>query len=113
MRQERMFSLMLAAPLLAQNGDNGIGVGDILIYLLVGIVVGVLARFLVPGPDPIGIIGTIVVGVIGAVVGGYLAGTVFDETEGVDWIASIVVAVLGVLLLRLVMGSRGTTRRSI
>lgn len=113
MRQERMLSLTLAAPLLAQNGDNGIGVGDVFIYLLVGIVVGVLARFLVPGPDPIGIIGTIVVGVIGAVVGGYLAGTVFEETEGVDWIASIVVAVLAVLLLRLVMGSRGTSRRSI
>jgi uncharacterized membrane protein YeaQ/YmgE (transglycosylase-associated protein family) len=71
---------------------------EILYYILIGIVVGALARLLLPGSDPIGMIGTIVVGVIGAVIGGYLAGAVFEETEGVDWIASILVA-LGLLFV--------------
>ena len=66
---------------------------EILYYILIGLVVGLLARLLLPGRDPIGIIGTIVVGVLGAVVGGYLAGAVFEETEGVDWIASLLVAI--------------------
>lgn len=51
--------------------------------------------------------GTILLGVVGAVIGGRLAGEVFRETEGVDWIASIVVAAVLVLLLR------AGTRRSL
>jgi uncharacterized membrane protein YeaQ/YmgE (transglycosylase-associated protein family) len=66
---------------------------EILYYILIGLVVGLLARLLLPGRDPIGIIGTIVVGILGAVIGGYLAGAVFEETEGVDWIASLLVAI--------------------
>ncbi|MGH2488525.1 MAG: GlsB/YeaQ/YmgE family stress response membrane protein, partial [Candidatus Limnocylindria bacterium] len=53
---------------------------------------------------PLGLLGTLLVGVIGAVIGGWLAGEVFAETQGVDWIASIVVAAVLVLLLR--AGSR-------
>jgi uncharacterized membrane protein YeaQ/YmgE (transglycosylase-associated protein family) len=112
MRRYGAMQLSVAAmPLIAQNGDDNVDVGNILIYILVGAVVGIIARFLVPGRDPMGIIMTIVVGIIGAIVGGYLAGTVFEETEGVDWIASIVVAVIAVLLLRAVTGRSGTARR--
>ena len=65
---------------------------EILIYILVGLVVGVLARLLMPGSDPIGIIGTILVGIVGAVIGGYLWRAVFQNTEGIEWIGSIIVA---------------------
>ena len=43
---------------------------------------------------------------IGAIIGGWIAGAVFEETEGVDWIASILVAFVLVLLLQ------GRSRRS-
>lgn len=82
---------------------------EILYYILIGLVVGLLARLLLPGSDPIGIIGTIVVGVLGAVIGGYIAGAVFEETEGVDWIASILVAI-GLLFLYRRMTVGRTTR---
>jgi uncharacterized membrane protein YeaQ/YmgE (transglycosylase-associated protein family) len=62
--------------------------------LIVGLIVGLLARLLVPGRDPIGLLGTLVIGVVGAVLGGWLAGAFFEETEGVDWLASIGVAML-------------------
>jgi uncharacterized membrane protein YeaQ/YmgE (transglycosylase-associated protein family) len=75
-------------------------VGDILVFILVGLVVGILARALLPGRDPIGIIGTILLGIVGAVIGGYLFGAVFGETEGVDWIGSILVAMLLLFLYR-------------
>jgi uncharacterized membrane protein YeaQ/YmgE (transglycosylase-associated protein family) len=114
MTQHRALSVMAFVPLFFQDGDGGDGgltIRSILVYILVGIVVGILARLLVPGRDPIGVLGTIVVGVLGAIVGGWLAGALFEETEGVDWIASIIVAVLFVLLLRAV-GGRGGWRRS-
>ena len=103
--------VIAATQLLAATGDKGndIDVASILGYIVVGIIVGVLARFLVPGRDPMGVIGTIVLGIIGAVIGGWAAGELLPETTGVDWIASIVVAVLLVLLWRAVSGNRNTT----
>jgi uncharacterized membrane protein YeaQ/YmgE (transglycosylase-associated protein family) len=103
--------VIAATQLLAQAGDKGgddIDVASILGYIVVGIIVGVVARFLVPGRDPMGVIGTILLGIVGAVVGGWAAGELLPETTGVDWIASIVVAVLLVLLWRAVSGNRTT-----
>jgi uncharacterized membrane protein YeaQ/YmgE (transglycosylase-associated protein family) len=79
---------------------------EILYYILIGLVVGLLARLLLPGRDPIGMIGTIVVGVLGAVIGGYLAGAVFEETDGVDWIASILVAIALLFVYRRITAGR-------
>jgi uncharacterized membrane protein YeaQ/YmgE (transglycosylase-associated protein family) len=94
------------AALAAKGGDIRIhlDLASILGYILVGLVVGLVARLIVPGRDPLGLLGTLLVGVIGAVIGGWLAGEVFAETAGVDWIASILVAAVLVLLLR--TGSR-------
>ena len=89
----------------SNNGD-GVDVTSIIGYIVVGAIVGLLARFLVPGDDPMGIVGTIVLGIVGAVIGGWIAGTVFEDTSGVDWIASIVVAVILVLVYRAVAGNR-------
>jgi uncharacterized membrane protein YeaQ/YmgE (transglycosylase-associated protein family) len=105
MTNERMSAAVLVAPLIAQRGDET-DVGNILLYILIGLVVGLLARLLVPGRDPFGFLGTLVIGIIGAVIGGWLAGNVFEETEGVDWIASILVAVVLVLLARTLSGRR-------
>jgi uncharacterized membrane protein YeaQ/YmgE (transglycosylase-associated protein family) len=96
----------LAVALLAKG--DGIDVGSILGYIVVGAIVGVLARFLVPGKDPMGIIGTIVLGILGAVIGGWAAGAIFSDTAGVDWIASIIAAIVLVLLWRAVAGRRVT-----
>jgi uncharacterized membrane protein YeaQ/YmgE (transglycosylase-associated protein family) len=104
---EGMAAALAAVPLIAAKGDNlrlDIDIGSILGYILIGLIVGLLARLLVPGRDPIGLLGTLVLGVVGAVLGGWLAGAFFKETEGVDWLASIGVAVVLVLLVR--AGSR-------
>jgi uncharacterized membrane protein YeaQ/YmgE (transglycosylase-associated protein family) len=78
--------------------------------VIVGAIVGVLARFVVPGDDPMGILGTIVLGIIGAVIGGWAAGAIFEDTAGVDWIASVVAAVILVLAWRALAGNRSGTR---
>jgi uncharacterized membrane protein YeaQ/YmgE (transglycosylase-associated protein family) len=92
---------------LARSGNNGdVDITSILGYIVVGVIVGVLARFLVPGRDPIGIIGTIVLGILGALIGGWVAGAIFSDTAGIDWIASILAAVVLVLLWRALAQSR-------
>ncbi len=109
---EGMGAALAAVPLIAAKGDNlrlDTDIGSILGYILVGMIVGLLARLLVPGRDPVGLLGTLVIGVIGAVLGGWLAGAFFKETAGVDWLASIGVAVLLVLLVR--AGSRRSAWR--
>lgn len=84
--------------------------GEILVFIIVGLVVGVLARLLMPGPDPIGILGTIVVGIVGAIIGGYLWAAVFGDTQGVEWIGSILVAMALLFLYRkMTVGRRGGT----
>lgn len=100
------------AALIAQAGDNGgdVDVASILGYIVVGAIVGVIARFVIPGEDPMGIIGTILLGIVGAVIGGWVAGAVFEDTSGVDWIASILAAAALVLLWRAVTNSRVRNR---
>jgi uncharacterized membrane protein YeaQ/YmgE (transglycosylase-associated protein family) len=83
---------------------------ELLGMILIGLVVGVLARLLMPGRDPIGIIGTIVVGIIGAVLGGYLWREIFGNTEGVEWIGAIVTAMLLLWIYRKMTFGRTRSR---
>jgi uncharacterized membrane protein YeaQ/YmgE (transglycosylase-associated protein family) len=81
---------LAALPLVAADGDFG----NIVWFIVVGAVIGLVARLIVPGSGGMGWLLTIIVGIVGAVLGGWLAGEVFQETKGVDWIASILVASL-------------------
>jgi uncharacterized membrane protein YeaQ/YmgE (transglycosylase-associated protein family) len=66
----------------------------IVVMIIVGAVIGLLARLLMPGRDPIGFIGTIVIGIVGALVGGYAWRALFGDSEGVEWIGSVIVAMV-------------------
>ncbi len=82
--------------------------GEFLVFLLVGLVVGIVARLLMPGPDPIGILGTILVGIVGAIVGGYLWIAIFGNSEGPEWIGSILVAMGLLYVYRRMTFGRGS-----
>jgi uncharacterized membrane protein YeaQ/YmgE (transglycosylase-associated protein family) len=82
--------------------------GEIIYFILIGLVIGALARLLMPGRDPIGIIGTILVGIVGAIVGGYLWRAIFGQTEGVEWIGSIIVAMALLWIYRKLTFGRST-----
>jgi uncharacterized membrane protein YeaQ/YmgE (transglycosylase-associated protein family) len=83
-------------------------VEELLVWIVVGVAVGMLARVFMPGRDPIGIIGTIVIGIVGAIVGGYLWRKVFGNTEDVEWIGSIIVAMAILWILRRATSGRRT-----
>ena len=75
----------------------------ILAWIVIGLIGGTLAKLLLPGKDPGGIILTILLGIAGAVVGGFIA-VALDISNGVDDfdIGSIVLAIVGSMLILLV-----------
>ncbi len=84
-----------------------------LIALIVaGVIIGVIARLLMPGRDPIGILGTVLVGIVGAIVGG-LIGRLLNIGGGdpnalniVNIILAIVGAIVVLLIARTLSGRR-------
>ena len=83
----------------------------ILAWIVVGLIAGVLAKIAMPGPDPGGVILTIVIGIVGAVIGGFVMEN-FLGGPGVSGVnlASILVATLGSVILLVVY--RAITRRT-
>jgi uncharacterized membrane protein YeaQ/YmgE (transglycosylase-associated protein family) len=89
---------------------DGVKTGEIEVMLLwwvvVGLLVGAVARFLVPGRDRMGCLGTILLGVVGSFVGGFLWELIqFHRVElrPIGFIGSVVGAVVVLLLRRLVI----------
>ena len=83
----------------------------ILAWIVVGFIGGALAKLLMPGKDPGGIVITILLGIAGAVLGGFVA-VALNISNGVDDfdIGSIVLSIIGSMILllayRLVVGDR-------
>jgi uncharacterized membrane protein YeaQ/YmgE (transglycosylase-associated protein family) len=74
----------------------------IISWIILGLVVGVIAKFLMPGKDPGGIIITILLGVAGAVGGGYISSAIgFGRVTGFD-LRSLIIAVCGSLVLLII-----------
>jgi uncharacterized membrane protein YeaQ/YmgE (transglycosylase-associated protein family) len=77
---------------------------EIISSLIVGLIVGAIAKFLMPGNDPGGWIVTILLGIAGSFVGTYIAG-MLGMASPVGWIGSILGAMLLLLLYRMVKKS--------
>lgn len=84
---------------------------------IIGLVVGLIARLLLPGRDPIGILGTIVLGIVGSFVGGFLDNLWKYHTlnvhsfHTVGLIGSVIGAIVVLLVLRLTHLEPGRSRR--
>jgi uncharacterized membrane protein YeaQ/YmgE (transglycosylase-associated protein family) len=68
-------------------------------WLIVGLVAGALARLVVPGRDPMGMLGTVLLGLAGSLVGGFLADLLFND-QSVGLFGSVVGAVIVLLAYR-------------
>jgi len=89
----------------------------VLSMIVVGLIVGAIAKLLMPGDDPGGIIVTILLGIAGSVVAGFIGRALgwYTPGEPVGFIASIVGAVLLLAIYRLIIGrgiGRGNYRRA-
>ena len=75
---------------------------SILAWIVLGLIAGALAKFLMPGRDPGGIFVTIIIGIVGAVIGGFIATSLgYGDVSGVN-LPSILIAVLGSVVLLIV-----------
>jgi uncharacterized membrane protein YeaQ/YmgE (transglycosylase-associated protein family) len=81
-------------------------------WIVLGALAGALAKMILPGDDPGGIIVTTIIGIVGALLGGLIAGVLglgdpLDEFFDIStWIAAIVGAIILLLIYRAVMGRR-------
>ena len=88
------------------------GIVTFLIWLIVsGLIVGALARLLVPGRQPIGLIGTVVLGIAGSFVGGLIFWSVSDHPGKHPAVGFLVAVACAIVLVYVFVGS--TTRRPI
>jgi uncharacterized membrane protein YeaQ/YmgE (transglycosylase-associated protein family) len=84
-------------------------------WILLGLLAGVIAKAILPGDDPGGIIVTIIIGIVGALLGGFLAQVLFgnntvDEFFDIStWLTAIIGAILLLVIYRMVVG-RGRRR---
>jgi uncharacterized membrane protein YeaQ/YmgE (transglycosylase-associated protein family) len=89
----------------------------IIAFLVLGLLAGAIAKAVLPGDDPGGILVTMAIGVVGAMLGGFLAGLIFDANP-VDeffsistWLAAIIGAIVLLLIYRMVTGGSRASRR--
>ena len=86
----------------------------IITLIIVGAIAGFIARAVVPGPDPMGVVGTIVLGIIGSFVGGFLGYLLFhkDASSGALQPSGIIGSIIGAIIALLIYraATRGRSR---
>jgi uncharacterized membrane protein YeaQ/YmgE (transglycosylase-associated protein family) len=80
----------------------------ILTWILFGLVIGVIAKLLMPGRDPGGFIVTILLGIAGALLGGFIGRAMgfYGQDDAAGWIVSILGAVILLVLYRMMVRRR-------
>lgn len=82
---------------------------NIIWWLIIGLLAGAIARLLVPGRDPMGLLGTLVLGLIGSLIGGFL-GQLFESGNPsfspAGLLGSIIGAIIALLIYRAIVGRR-------
>ena len=87
----------------------------IIAFIILGLLAGIIAKAIMPGRDPGGIIVTTLIGIAGALLGGFLASAIFDAHPLDDFfdVSTWVTAIFGSIILlgiyRIVTGNRGRT----
>lgn len=80
----------------------------ILWMLIIGLIVGAIAKLIMPGKDPGGIIVTIILGIAGAFLAGFIGRALgwYDEGDAAGFIASVIGAILLLIIYRMIAGRR-------
>jgi len=91
----------------------------IIAFIILGLLAGLIAKALLPGNDPGGLIITTIIGIVGALLGGFLAAALFDAhplDEFFDistWITAIVGSIILLAIYRAVMNRGGQHRTGV
>lgn len=83
-------------------------------WIVLGLIAGAIAKLIMPGKDPGGIIVTLLLGVIGAFIGGFVGKFLFNTDLGTfwnvrTWLLAILGSIIVLLIYRLIVGRKGKT----
>ena len=84
-------------------------------WIVLGLLAGAIAKLIMPGDDPGGIIVTMLLGIVGAVIGGFIGSRVFgiglqSFWSLQTWIVAIIGSLILLLIYRLIVGRRTVSR---
>ncbi|NMI01986.1 GlsB/YeaQ/YmgE family stress response membrane protein [Pseudonocardia acidicola] len=84
-------------------------------WIIVGLIVGALAKAIMPGKDPGGIIVTMLIGIVGGLLGGFISSKAFGISTGGffdlrTWLISLIGAIVLLAIYRVVAGRRAASR---
>lgn len=80
--------------------------------IIVGAIVGALARLVLPGKQNISIVATILIGIVAAVIGTIIANAMgVGDTKGIDWIKLLIQVVLAAIGVSIFAGTRSRSIR--
>jgi len=68
-------------------------------WLIIGLIAGALARLIMPGRDPMGVIATIVLGVVGSIIGGLVSMAIWRNSGDGFQPAGLILSILGAVLV--------------
>jgi len=79
-------------------------------WIVFGLIVGIVAKLLMPGKDPGGMIVTMALGIVGAMLGGFIGRSMglYGANQGAGFLMSVVGAIVVLLIYRLAVGRRRT-----
>ena len=85
---------------------------SILWMIIIGLIAGALAKLIMPGRDPGGIIVTMLLGIAGALLGGFIGRALglYGEGEAVGFVMSLAGAIVLLVVYRMMAGRRSTAR---
>lgn len=80
----------------------------ILSWILFGLIVGALAKLVMPGKDPGGIIVTMLLGIVGSLLGGFIGQAMgfYSQGQGAGWLMSILGAIVVLAIYRMMFARR-------
>jgi uncharacterized membrane protein YeaQ/YmgE (transglycosylase-associated protein family) len=95
--------------------DGGVDMG-IISWIILGLIIGALAKLIMPGDDPGGIIVTTLIGIVGALLGGFLGSAIFGVNLGGffdlrTWVLGIIGSLILLAIYRVIVGRRSKVRR--
>ena len=89
------------------------GFFGVIVFLIVGLLAGFIARAIVPGRQSMGIVATLILGIVGSFVGGFLGALIFhkDIADGLFQASGIIGSIIGAIIVLLIyIAVRGRSR---
>lgn len=83
----------------------------IISWIILGLLAGAIAKFLLPGRDPGGLVGTTIIGIVGAFLGGWISSTFLDREvnksffDGPMWLSAIGGSLVLLIIYRIFFGN--------